>query len=147
MLYIYEIGAITYHYKNDEPEKAIEWRRDLDYFAKLYDIRTFNPTQAYTPHVGKSYNSQICVEQNEFFLRQCNLAVADLSHIHESPGSFYELVRCKTLGIPVIGFGECEWYWNPHLQSCISYHVQNLNDVKVVIYDMFVSSLNSDADN
>jgi hypothetical protein len=138
MLYIYEIGAITYHYKNNEPEKALQWREDLDHFAKTYNIKTFNPTNGYTQNVDKSYNSQLCVDQNEFFLKQCNLAVANLSHIHESPGSIYELVRCKTLGIPVIGFGNFKWENTPHLQSCLSYKADNLNEAKKAIYDMFV---------
>lgn len=135
---IYTIGAITYHYQNGEPNKAIEWRADLDSFAKIYNVLVFDPTRTYTKDYVPIENDHFCVMQNDYYLKQTDIAVVNLDALEHSPGSVYELVMCKVLGIPTIAFGDSKWRENPHIESCIDSHVESLDDVKDFLYDMFL---------
>lgn len=136
-LYIYEIGAISYWHKKGMDYKYLDWRMDLDNFALDNGFKTFNPGVTYQKEVNRKYNTILCVHQNDFYINQSTLAVANLEAIEHSPGSIYELVRFKLQNKPVIAFGECKWDWSPHLMSCISYRCKDLEEVKELLCTMF----------
>jgi nucleoside 2-deoxyribosyltransferase len=136
-MYIYEIGCITYFYNADKPECAKEWRHDLDVWCADCGIKTFNPTITYDKEMNHFYDSKMCVDQNDYFLNKCDIAVVNLEEIVHSPGSIYELTTMKKQGKPVIAFGERNFI-NPHIESCISQFCETLDDVKELITNMFI---------
>lgn len=137
-MYIYEIGSLTYFHRNNEIEKGLVWRNELDIFAKELGIKTFNPGLTYLKERNHQYDDRMCVDQNEFYINKCDIAVANMDAIDYSPGSIYELVRFKTLIKPVIAFGER--HWSPHLNSCISNYCKDLEEVKELLMNMFDQS-------
>lgn len=134
-MYIYEIGCLSYYHRNNQIEKGQKWREQLDSFAKLHHIKTFNPALTFQKEINHSYDGRMCVDQNEFYLQKCDIAVANMSEIDFSPGSIYELVRFKTLGKPVVAFGE--YHWSPHINSCISNYCKDLEEVQELLLNMF----------
>jgi nucleoside 2-deoxyribosyltransferase len=138
-MYIYEIGAITKHFKNNEMYKAIEWRDKLDRWANGVGVQTFNPVNTYLKEVNHSYDPSMCVAQNDFYIHKSDIAVADIEDIDFSPGSIYELTRFKELRKPVIAFN-CKGvnkHWSPHVQSCISNWCCDLDEVIDLLCNMF----------
>lgn len=138
-LFIYEIGAITHHYKNNQIVKALNWRIKLDDWAADNNILTFNPALTYLEETNHTYNPNIVVAQNDFYIDKCNIAVVNLDDIDFSPGSIYELIRFKELRKPVIAFGN-EKHWSPHINSCISHQCNNLDEVIELLCNMFNQS-------
>ena len=134
-MFIYEIGAITCHYRNQEFEKATTWRNQIDKWAKDNCIKTFNPNLTYQIEVNHSYDPKMCLAQNDYYIRKCDIAVVNMHDIESSPGSIYELTRFKEMRKPVIGFGEK--HWSPHLNSCISHQCDSLDEVLELISNMF----------
>lgn len=133
-MYIYEIGSITYFAKNDELEKVSQWRDTLDDWAND-KINTFNPVKTYLRERNHSYCNKMIVDQNEYYINKCDIAVANLDKIDYSPGSIYELARFKMQGKPVIAIGEK--HWSPHIDSCISQYCKDINEVLDLLDNMF----------
>ncbi len=136
-MYIYEIGAITKYYRDSTPEKAFVWRDEIDYWAgQRRGVNTFNACKAYNPNTLHLNNlGRIGVDQNEYFINKCDIAICNMEDIEASPGSIYELVRFKMQGKPVIAFGAPNW--SPHLMSCISCVVPTLQDALDLLDTMF----------
>ncbi len=134
-MYIYSIGSITHHYQNNQIELATAWRNKLDNWAADNNIQTFNPALTYANETNHTYNSELCVIQNDYYINKCDIAVASLNYISFSPGSIYELVRFKELRKPVIAFGE--EHWNPHIMSCISNLCKDLDECIELLVNMF----------
>lgn len=135
-MFIYEIGALTHYYKNNQIEKGLEWRVQLDNWARANDIKTFNPGITYLNEINHTYNSKLIVDQNDYYINKCDIAVANLNDIDFSPGSIYELVRFKELRKPVIAFGK-NMHWSPHINSCISHQCDDLGEVIELLRNMF----------
>jgi nucleoside 2-deoxyribosyltransferase len=136
-MYIYEIGAITHYARNSQIHKAITWRTYLDRWAEDNCIKTFNPITTYVREINHTYDSRLCVDQNDYYINKCDIAVANMDSIDYSPGSIYELVRFRELRKPVIAFGATK-HWSPHINSCISNWCESLDDVKILLSNMFM---------
>jgi len=134
-MYIYEAGCITYYYKTEQKHKAHFWRSEFDIFASDNKIKTFNPAKTFAIEQNHSYNPRLCVDQNDYYINKCDICVVNLDDIMQSPGTIYELTKFKTLGKPVIAFGDKTW--SPHINSCISHHCKDLNEVVEVLINMF----------
>lgn len=134
-MFIYEIGTITHYHKQGEIYKAIDWRNELDKWAKENNIKTFNPSITFLNEINHTYNPRLCVDQNDYYINKSDIAVANLSDIGYSPGSIYELVRFKELRKPVIAFGDK--HWNPHINSCISHQCETLEEVVELLINEF----------
>lgn len=132
---IYEIGTLSYYHRINQIEKGLKWRQELDNWAKDNNIKTFNPALTFLKEINHSYDDKMCVDQNEYYINKCDIAVVNISDITYSPGSIYELVRFKSLCKPVIAFGEK--HWSPHINSCISNYCKDLVEVQTLLINMF----------
>lgn len=135
-MYIYEIGAISKYFRDNIQEKAILWRQKLDEFAHDNNIKTFNPVLTYLKEINHSYDHTLCVNQNDYYINKCDIAIANMEDIDFSPGSLYELVSFKRLGKPVIAFSATK-HWSPHINSCISQWCNTLKETIQVLCNMF----------
>lgn len=135
-MYIYEVGAITFHHRQNQIHKATEWRDKLDAFAKDNNIKTFNPAIDFLREKD-TYYERLCVDQNDYYINKCDIAIANLNDIDFSPGSLYELVRFKELRKPVIAFCDNGRHWSPHINSCVSQYCETLDDCIGVLVTMF----------
>lgn len=134
-MYIYTIGALTYYHRNNRMEEALKWRNDLGVWAKENNIKIFNPALTYLKEINHTYTPKMAVEQNDYYINKCDIAVANLNHIDYSPGSIYELVRFKELRKPLIAFGDK--HWSPHINCCISHQCDTLEEVIELLCNMF----------
>jgi len=135
-MYIYEAGCLTHYYRNNEMNKAIEWRNKLDKWANNNNVETYNPAKTFLKEVNHTYDPRACVDQNEYYLSKCDIMVVNLDDIDFSPGSIYELVRFKDMRKPVIAFGTK--HWSPHINSCISNHCEDgIEGVIELLINMF----------
>ncbi len=134
-MFIYTIGALTYYYKNNEFYKGLKWRNDLSDWAENANIKVFNPALNFINETNHTYNPKIVVDQNDYYINKCDIAVVNLDDIDYSPGSIYELVRFKELRKPVIAFGKR--HWSPHINYCISHQCETLEDVIELLCNMF----------
>lgn len=134
-MFIYEIGALTYYHRNNEINKGLEWRNKLDVWALDNNILTFNPAKNFIREINHNYDPKLCVDQNDYYIDKCDIAVVNMNDIEYSPGSIYELVRFKELRKPVIAFGDK--HWSPHINSCISHQCETLDDVIELLCNMF----------
>jgi len=132
---IYEIGCLTKYHRDNEFYKGLNWRKELDEWAESCYIYTYNPAIVFLKETNQTYNTKLCVDQNDYYIHKCDIAVANLTDIEYSPGSIYELVRFKELRKPVIAFGKS--HWSPHINSCISHQCETLEDVKEILVNMF----------
>lgn len=134
-MFIYEIGTLTYYHRNNEINKGLEWRNKLDVWALDNNILTFNPAKNFIREINHSYDPKLCVDQNDYYINKCDIAVVNMNDIEHSPGSIYELVRFRELKKPVIAFGDK--HWSPHINSCISHQCKTLDDVIELLCNMF----------
>lgn len=134
-MYIYLAGCITYYYNTKQIPKAHDWRNALDKFSKDNNIKTFNPAKTFAIEQNHSYDPKLCVDQNEYYINKCDICVVNLNNVLQSPGTIYELTKFKTLGKPVIAFGDKSW--SPHINSCISHHCSTLYEVTELLCNMF----------
>lgn len=132
---IYMIGTLTFYKETNQMYKATEWRKQLDSWAYDNDYKTFNPAIDFEREINHTYNERLCVNQNDYYINKCDIAVANLDDIERSPGSIYELVRFRELRKPVIAFGSKSN--SPHINSCISHHCETLDEVIEVLINMF----------
>lgn len=136
-MFIYTIGALTFYYRAGQPEKGHIWREQLGNWANDNGIKIFDPAITYAKEINHSYNNKMCVDQNNYYINKCDIAIVNLNDLSESPGSVFELVRFKELGKPVIAFGECKWNWSPHIQYCISNQCKTLDKAIELLSNMF----------
>lgn len=134
-MYIYTIGSLTWFAKNNKIDKAIGWRYELDQWAEDNSIKLFNPAKTFLKEQNHGYSNKMIVDQNEYFINKCDVAVAHLDKIDYSPGSIYELTRFKTQNKPVIAIGEK--HWSPHIDSCISQYCVDVKEVIELLEIMF----------
>lgn len=137
-MFIYTIGALTYYHRNNQIEKGLGWRNKLSEWAWNNNIKMFNPAITYMKERNHQYDPRVCVDQNDYYINKCDIAVANLYDIDFSPGSIYELVRFKELRKPVIAFGKK--HWSPHINYCISHQCETLDEVIELICNMFEQS-------
>ena len=136
-MFIYTIGSLTYYYRTKQSEKGHIWREMLKQWASDNGVKVFDPASTYAKESNHSYNPKLCVEQNNYYIDKCDIAVVNMDCLEESPGSIYELVRFKELGKPVIAFGKSKWDWSPHIQYCISHQCETLEEVIELLSNMF----------
>ena len=134
-MFIYTVGAITHYYRISQPEKANEWREKLQQWGKDNGVLVFNPAITFAKEINHTYNPRMCVDQNNYYINKCDIAVVNLNDIDMSPGSIFELTRFKELGKPVIAFGDK--HWSPHINSCISHQCDSLDEVIELLCNMF----------
>jgi len=136
-MFIYTIGALTYYYKIGTPEKGSIWRTNILEWAGDNDAFAFDPSITYKRERNHKYDPRMCVDQNDYYIEKCDIAIVNLSDLEKSPGSIYELVRFKEQKKPVIAFGKSEIDWSPHINSCISQKCETLEDVIELLVNMF----------
>ena len=136
-MYIYEGGPLTYYHRRNEISKAINWRKELDNWAKDNNVKTFNPAKTFLKERNHTYNPKIVVDQNNYYINKCDICVVSLDNIDHSPGTIFELTRFKELGKPVMSFGDCGSHWSPHINSCISSYCVELDEVIELLENMF----------
>jgi nucleoside 2-deoxyribosyltransferase len=129
------MGTLSYYHRNKVIGRGLNWRLNLDNWAKDNGIKTFNPAITFLKEINHTYAGNMCVAQNEYYLNKCDIGVVNMDAIDYSPGTIYELCRFKSLGKPVIAFGDK--HWSPHINSCISNYCDTLEDVKELLINMF----------
>jgi len=134
-MYIYEIGALTYYARTNQIEKGLKWRKELDTWAKDNNVKTYNPAITFSKEINHTYNPNLVVAQNDYYIDKCDIAIVNLDDIDYSPGSIFELTRFKELRKPVIAFGSK--HWSPHLNSCIHHQCESLDEVIELLCSMF----------
>lgn len=88
-MYIYEAGCLTYYFRNKEMQKGTEWREKLDIWANNNDVDTYNPAKTFLKEINHTYDSKMCVDQNEYYLHKCDIMIINLDDIEFSPGTIY----------------------------------------------------------
>ena len=136
-MFIYTIGALTMYYRTGVPDKGRVWRRIVQAWGQDNDVQVFDPSITYERERNHLYDSKMCVDQNDFYISKCDIAIVNLDDLEDSPGSIYELVRFKEQRKPVIAFGTTKFDWSPHINSCISNKCESLDDAMELIVNMF----------
>ena len=136
-MFIYTIGALTHYHKKGESQKGRVWRNIVQNWGRDNCISVFNPSITYDREASHRYEPRMCVDQNDFFIQKCDIAIVNLDKLEKSPGSIYELVRFKEQKKPVISFGTSKFDWSPHINSCISNHCETLEEVLDLLSNMF----------
>lgn len=135
-MFIYLAGSLTYNYKNNQFELSTKWRKKVDNWAKDNIIKTFNPAITFLKEKSHNYNGELAVLQNEYYINKADIAIVDMNNIDYSPGTIYELVQFKNKRIPVLAFG-INNHWSPHINSCVTQYLKNIDDVIEVLNVMF----------
>ena len=125
---IYLAGAISCHYKNNEMEKATEWRAKLinellDDIADKCDSKWdwFDPTLNFEENY-KVVNNRTVLMQNLHYLNKSDIMICNLDKLEESPGTLYEIFYFgEVLRRPIICIGWSEWAKSPHVEPYIDY--------------------------
>jgi nucleoside 2-deoxyribosyltransferase len=135
-MFIYQAGPLTYYHRNNMMHKATEWRDQLDEWAKSNYIHAYNPAKTFLKERNHTYDDNIVVAQNNYYINKSDICVVCLDDVDYSPGTIFELTRFKELGKPVISFGKR--HWSPHIKSCISHHCDGgVEEVMEVLCNMF----------
>lgn len=125
---IYLAGCMSYYYDSNNPEKAESWRNIAEEKLQYnYDIFTFNPTLNYETNC--KYNSDLMVQQNEYYLKKADLILVNLDDLDKSYGTIYELVYAHALEKPILAFGSTAIYGHPHLKHILQNCFQSLEEV------------------
>jgi nucleoside 2-deoxyribosyltransferase len=134
---LYLAGALTYHYKNKQFDKATKWRNKLIAWCDDNYIKYYNPANTYSNECNHTYNSKLCVDQNRYYLNKADILIVDLNDILESPGTQWEIVYASEVRkIPIIAFGQANW--SPHIMYGISHLCKNEDEVVEVLANMFL---------
>ena len=56
---IYLAGALTYHYKNKQFDKALKWREKIQSWCKDNNIKVYNPAITYVK-INHTYYYKLC---------------------------------------------------------------------------------------
>ena len=136
-LYIYLCGSLTYFKKIGKLDIALEWREEIDMWAKDNGIRTFNPAKNFEKEICHGYSGKLIVDQNDFFLHKSTIMIVQLEYLDYSPGSIYEITTFKHMKKPIIAFGESE-HWSPHINTAISEYCKDIEDVIELLNNMFL---------
>jgi nucleoside 2-deoxyribosyltransferase len=134
-LFIYTIGALTFYHRINLINKGLEWRNKVCEWGKDNNVKVFNPAINFIKERNHRYEPRLCVDQNDYYIDKCDIAIANLNDIDFSPGSIYELVRFRELRKPVIAFGQRNW--SPHVNACISHQCETLDEVFELLCNMF----------
>lgn len=133
---IYLAGCMSYYYESSKPEKAEHWRDIAKEKLKDIGISTFDPTLHYKNNY--SYNSDLMVQQNEYYLNKADLILVNLDDLDKSYGTIYEMVYAHALGKPILAFGGTIIYEHPHLkhilQNCFTSLEEVLKFINTVYY-------------
>lgn len=132
---LYLAGAISYLKEIDEYDKAILWRIQL--INKLTDLnnklgyikyRCFDPTINFEENYNTASNKTV-VQQNDFYLDNCDILIVNLEYLDKSPGTLYEIYKYKFLNKPVIAFGNNKWADKPHVAESITVKLKDIDEV------------------
>lgn len=124
---IYLAGCMSYYYENSESQKAEHWRYIVTERLKNIGISTFDPTLYYT--TNSSYDSDLMVQQNEYYLKKADIILVNLDDLDKSYGTIYELVYAHALEKPILAFGSTTIYGHPHLKHIIRNCFVSLSEV------------------
>lgn len=124
---IYLAGCMSYYYENNNPEKAEHWRGIAKEKLKDIGISTFDPTLHYKNNYF--YNSDLMVQQNEYYLNKADLILVNLDDLDKSYGTIYELVCAHALGKQILAFGSTVIYGHPHLKHILQNCFGTLDEV------------------
>lgn len=124
---IYLAGCMSYYYENSESQKAEHWRYIATERLKNIGISTFDPTLYYT--TNSSYDSDLMVQQNEYYLKKADIILVNLNDLDKSYGTIYELVYAHALEKPILTFGSSTILSHPHLKHVLINRFRNLDEV------------------
>lgn len=124
---IYLAGCMSYYYENSESQKAEHWRNIAKERLKDIGISTFDPTLHYT--TNSSYDSDLMVQQNEYYLKKADIILVNLDNLDKSYGTIYELVYAHALEKPILAFGNSTILSHPHLKRALINRFRNLDEV------------------
>ena len=134
---IYLAGCMSYFYKNNEMDKAINWRYKLidqllDDIAEKCESKWdwFDPTLNFEENYN-AVNNKTVLQQNIFYLDKADIMVVNLDKLEESPGTIFEIIYLGLKGKPIIAFGYSEWIKSPHISEYITIH---LKEDKIMTY-------------
>ena len=94
---------MSYYIKNNMFENATKWRNALKSLFSRHSIGYFDPCECFREN--QYIDKKGIVDQNNHYLRQCDLMIVNFDHILDSPGTLYEMFNFSFQRKPVIGFG------------------------------------------
>lgn len=135
---IYLAGALTYHYKNKQFDKALKWREKIQSWCEDNNIKVYNPAITYVKEINHTYYYKLCVDQNRHFLDKADVLIVNLDAIDYSPGTIWELTYAsEKRKIPIIAMGKKK-HWSPHIMYGISHLCKNEDEAVEVLVNMFL---------
>ena len=131
---IFLSGCMSYHYNNNKPELAENWRnKATDRLKDKFDI--FNPCTNYYKNIN--YNPKGVVYQNIAYLNKSDIILLNIDDIQQSPGTLFELYYSFLHNKPVISFGKSLLLNQPHIHEAITMNFLDLDGVCDYIDNMY----------
>lgn len=127
-MFFYTASALTYYYKTNQYDKAIEWRNVFEKWCNDHNHKLFNPAKTFQVEQNNAYKERNCVDQNKYYLDKSEILIVDTNDIMESAGTQWELCYASMVRkIPIIAFGELSW--SPHVNYGISHQCKDIYEV------------------
>ena len=132
---VYLAGAISYFYNINQPLRATVWREKAEQYFEELDIKCFNPCKE-SPRCWE-YPQEGLINQNYFYLKNCDIILVNLDMINDSVGTIWELSMAWKEHKPIVAFGKTHWLERPHMRSLISVKFNTLHEALDYITDMY----------
>jgi nucleoside 2-deoxyribosyltransferase len=132
---IYLAGTISYFYNINQPMRATVWREKAEQHFEQFDIKCFNPCKENSR--CWEYPQEGLINQNYFYLKNCDIVLVNLDMINDSIGTAWELSMAWKEHKPVVAFGKTHWLERPHMRSLISVKFNTLYEALDYITDMY----------
>jgi len=123
---IYLAGCISHYLKNNQKEKATNWRSKI--ILNTLNCEIYNPMDLFLSDI-QNLNHQMGLANNKFHLKQSDIIIVNLTNIEKSPGTLYELFTALSMNKTILGFGEHEWLEIPHFGQCFDYVFKNIDEI------------------
>lgn len=98
-------------------------------------IKVFNPTISFDFN-DYMWGGEPFVDQNTYYLKTCDVILANLEDLDKSYGTIYELITAYHLRKPVVTFGECPIN-HPHIKATLGTNLKNVEEAIDFILDVY----------
>ena len=139
---IYLAGAISYHHRNGQLRKAINWRNKLA--KSILELNReigkdkfsyFDPVENFEKNL--QYSELTVIHQNVHYLNQCDLMVVNADKLEFSPGTMFEMFYYYFKHKPVVVFGNSDVLYQPHIASSITQRFDKLSETITYLKNMY----------